>query len=375
MENIKFQLTLFAKTTNDHKANIDVLSTALEQSTSRVTSKKIRGHLTTAQTNLNQNILDTSNNIRDLIIDYLFSLEPQKVSGILPDTMYEDVKWCYSTLSDLGRLCSRYVKLPKSWVLLGFLAGVLEDLVVVMRTASQLKISPNHLITLDELTTNIGNCIKIDEGEIRFPFLDKLFNQDKAIIISLLKSAIDSQGQARRIAIYQENLTTYYYAIQGLLGGVKFDSRVVKTLTTDTCPSFAVHFTTSDVASNIWNQTDTTAKRKRPNGQPLVTGAICKFDRPIHALTNIEFVDGYYRIVTFDKDVKDRMCHGIKDTNVRPKYESGLVIDLKKLVNYLPEGMVQMNELGTLLVHCDIPHEYLLRLLHTDDDIKHFWHL
>jgi len=375
MENIKTQLALFAKTTSDSKADIEAMNTSLEQSTSRETSKKIRGDLTTAQTNLNQYILDTSNSIRDLIIDYLFGLEPQKINGVLPVSMYDDVKWCYSTLSDLGRLCSRYVKLPKSWVLLGFLAGVLEDLVVVMRTASQLKISSNHLITLDELTSNIGNCIKTEEGEIRFPFLGKLFTQDKTLIVTLLKSAIDSQGAARRIAIYQENQLTYYYAIQGLLGGVKFDSRVVKTLTPDTCPPFAVHFTTSDVASNIWNQTDTIAKRKRPNGQPLLTGAICKFDRPIHALTNIEFVDGHYRIVTSDKNVKDRMTHGIKDTNVRPKYESGLVIDLKKLVKDLPEGMAQMNELGTLLVHCDIPHDYLLRLLSTDDDLKYFWHL
>lgn len=375
MENIKTQLALFTKNTNNLKTNIETLATNLEQSTARDVSKKIRGDLTTAQTNLNQYIFDTSNNIRDLIIDYLFSIEPMKVNGVLPDSMYDDVKWCYSTLSDLGRLCSRYVKLPKSWVPLGFLAGVLEDLVVVMRTASQLKISSNHLITLDELTTNIGNCIKTEDGEIRFPFLGKLLTQDQAMIISLLKSAIDSQGKARRIAIYQENQTTYYYAIQGLLGGVKFDSRVVKTLTPESCPPFAVHFTTSDVASNIWNQAETTAKRKRPNGQPLVTGAICKFDRPIHALTNIEFVDDHYRIVSTDKDVKDRMTHGIKDTNVRPKYESGLVIDLKKLTKDLPEGMVQMNELGTLLVHCDIPHDYLLRLLNTDVDLKHFWHL
>lgn len=375
MENIKTQLALFAKTSADKEAEIKTMTAGLSQSSSREASKKARGDMTTAQTNLNLYILSAQASIRDLIIEHLFSLETLKVNGVLPDTMYEDVKWCYSTLSDQGRLCSRYVKLPKSWVLLGFLAGVLEDLVVIMRTASQLKISPNHLITLDELTTNLGNCIKTEEGEVRFPFIGKLFTQDKAVIIALLKSAIDSQGQARRIAIFQENNMTYYYAIQGLLGGVKFDSRVVKTLTSDTCPLFAVHFTVSEVATNIWNQTDTTAKRKRPNGQPLVTGAICKFDRPIHALTNIEFVEGHYRIVTIDKNVKDRMTHGIKDTNVRPKYESGLVIDLKKLTRDLPEGMAQMNELGTLLVHCDIPHEYLLQLLSTEDDLNHFWHL
>ncbi|QKF94473.1 hypothetical protein QKU48_gp1015 [Fadolivirus algeromassiliense] len=370
-------LSAFTNKQNEDTVRIAGFEKQLNESTDRQASRNLRGVVTVARTELNKYILDTQNDISNRIINFLFGLEQFKDHGLLPINYHDDIKWCYVTLSDLGRLTARYVKLPKSWIPLGYLAGVLEDLVVIMRTAKQLSISPNHLITLDELVNGFDAYTKTETEGPRFPFLTKLFTLSRDRIIILLKSAIDAQGKARRIAIYNDldDGQTYYYAIQGLLGGVKFDSRVVQTLTPDSTPPFAVHFTNKEVALNIWNQTETTAKRNRPSGIPLVVGAICKFDRPIHALTNIEFVDGYYRIVTIDKDIKDRMTHGIKDVNVRPKYESGLVIDLKKLVANMEHGKVQMNELGTLLVHDDIPHEYLLACLHTDEDLNHFWHI
>jgi hypothetical protein len=350
---------------------IDSTSKELGCATDRPTKKALRTKLVDLQTSLNVYVEQEKNNIRDAMITYLFSLESMKnEEGLLPESHYADVKWVYSSLADLSRINCRYVKLPKMWVRLGFLAGVLEDLVVVMRTSSQLGISNNHLITLAELTSGLRGCTHTDDGELRFPFLNKLLEQGAQVPI-LLQRAIASQGKARRIAIYQD---THYYAIQGLLGGVKYDPRVITTLTTETAPPFAVHFTTSEIASAIWHsQTTTVTKRTSTRSAEIQIGWICKFDRAIHALTNISYDGKYYHIVTSDKDIKDRMTHGIKDTNVRPKYESGLVIDLKVLTAGLPHGMVQMNELGTLLVGCDIPHEYLLALISTDDELTHFW--
>jgi hypothetical protein len=69
------------------------------------------------------------------------------------------------------------------------------------------------------------------------------------------------------------------------------------------------------------------------------------------------------------------MVHGINDDVSRPKYQAGLVIDLEKLCHILPEGMVQINELTTLLVHDDIPHECLIACLYTDDDLNYFWRI
>lgn len=67
------------------------------------------------------------------------------------------------------------------------------------------------------------------------------------------------------------------------------------------------------------------------------------------------------------------MTHGIKETNQRPKYESGLVIDVEKLIETLPSGMVQMNEIGTLLVHQDIPNSCIISLIDKNDDVENFW--
>jgi len=80
----------------------------------------------------------------------------------------------------------------------------------------------------------------------------------------------------------------------------------------------------------------------------LPVGNICLFQRTIHALTNIDFNKNMFHIVSSDKDIRSRMTHGIKETNVRPKYESGLVIDVKRLIGMVPAGMVQMNDIGTL---------------------------
>lgn len=354
---------------------IDELQKEFDSSIDKQRLKILRGTIIPLRTALNQYILDTQAEISIMLIDYLFSLENMKVDNMIPDQYYDDVKWCFVTLADSQRILARYFKMPKSWILLGFLAGVLEDLVVVMRTVKQMKISSNHLVTIDTLITGYNNYIQTETDGSRFPFLTKLFAFSTDQIVTLLKTAINSQGKARRIAFYNDSNDgqTYYYAIQGLLGGVAFDPRVVRILTPDNTPPFAVHFTVKEVALSIWTKQKTTPKRPRTNGLPIPIGAICKFDRPIHALTNIEFDGTYYKIVTSDKDIRDRMNCGIKDDNVRPKYESGLVIDLRKLVSMIEPGKVQINEIGTLLVSDDIPHECLLDCINTDDKLEHFW--
>ncbi len=73
--------------------------------------------------------------------------------------------------------------------------------------------------------------------------------------------------------------------------------------------------------------------------------------------------------------IRDRMVHGINDTVSRTKYQAGLVIDLVKLTSTLPRGSVQINELGTLLVHDDIPSDCIIELLHTPTQLNVFWRI
>lgn len=363
----------FKKQEDEHIITIINLDEQLKSCRDKTKIKYFRTQLITEQTKYNKEIEESKRKLGNDIIDFLFELQIEENIDIL---------LLYRILSEMGREFSRYVKLPIAWVSLGFIAGLLEDLVVVMRTASQTGISNSHLITLDELVDGYFKYEQENHNFTRFPFLTKLFTQDKNKINDMLTTAIKSQGiNCKRVSQYfdESNNTTYYYAIQGLLGSVKFDNRVVKSLTIDSenLPLYAVHFTKKEIAHNIWNKIPTTSARKRTNGLDIVTGAICKFDRPIHALTNIacekEGDKDKYHIITADKDIRNRMTHGIKQTNVRPKYESGLVIDIKKLVSILPKDAVQINEIGTLLVHTDIPHDCLLDYLYTNEQINYFW--
>jgi hypothetical protein len=173
--------------------------------------------------------------------------------------------------------------------------------------------------------------------------------------------------------VYKEGGETFYYAIQGILGDVEFDPRVTRVLTAENCPRYAVHFTKQVLAENIWNKVQTKVTKITGRTEPIPLGAICKFERPVHALTNVVLEDGRYRIFNVDKDIRKRMAHGIRVTVERPKYQAGLVIDVPKLIATLPAGAVKQNEIGTLLVNGDILHECLLHCISTEEDVEAFW--
>jgi hypothetical protein len=140
-------------------------------------------------------------------------------------------------------------------------------------------------------------------------------------------------------------------------------------------PQFAVHFTKEPIAFAIWNCVLVKAPRTRE--KDLTPGFICKFDRAIHALTCVgkNSKSGKFQINPDKTGIRDRMVHGINDQVSRPKYQAGLVIDIYKLAGILPRGSVQINELGTLLVTQDIPHDCLLTCLISEEDLNIFWRI
>jgi plasmid stabilization system protein ParE len=187
----------------------------------------------------------------------------------------------------------------------------------------------------------------------------------------LLRTAIRQQGRSPRIGTFEEGS---YYVIQGLIG-VEYDDRVTRVLTLDNCPKYAVHMTRAEIARSIWSKAPTESTKSRPSGRPILPGYICMFLRAVHAVTNVCMVDGKFRLTNTGKDVRDRMTHGIMDTRERKKYESGLVIDVERLVQTLPSGTVRSNEIGTLLVSDDIPPECLIHIIDSDEDLDAFWNV
>ena len=314
---------------------------------------------------INVFILQCQKNLSTKIIDFLHQIPQQKIDQV-------SIRWCYLQLAKLTRTNVRYLKLPFEWLKLGFYAGLLEDLVVVLRTACQLGISRQHLITFDQLIHGFmrNNCGT--DMSYRFCFLSKLFeNSTVSVIKNEVKRAIAMQGNSKRIGMYAES---YCYALQGFYGTVTPDWRVVKTLNVEDkdLPPFAVHFTKHDIAKAIWENIPTKSSRPRPGGKEITSGSICRFDRPIHALTNIEYDGKNYMILSKDKDMRGRMTHGIAENMERKKYESGLVIDVRALCRL---QRVKLNEIGTLLVDKDIPRCCLLAIIDTPRDIERFWRM
>lgn len=390
IKDIEFDLYLLKIKQN----GIDMLLSIKEQvSNNRSELKKYKGDLLDLQTLYNKDLMTFQKNTSIKIFNRLMDLEKYKVNGFLPDEYALEVKKLFLLLYDYGgRLNSRYVKMPADWPYIGIHAGILEDLIVVLRTPSQIGLGNKHLYSIDELIEGFKKFLdnELLEGKTfpRFMFLtsvitpnlfkhyaillyNDLYNDNKSIE-NILNACISSQNNSQRIGIYKDANTTYYYAIQGVVGNIELDSRVTKVLTVDNAPNYAVHFTKNKIAQAIWNK-DETKITKLTDRKETTPGSICKFERPIHALTNILLEDGSYKIFNVDKDIRNRMAHGIKDDVERPKYQAGLVIDVKKLVSLLAPGTVLTNELGTLLVYDDIPHECLLHCIISDDDIETFW--
>lgn len=366
------------------REKVDKYNDLLAQATEKLEKKKYRGLGHTLSCEINEFIRVEQAKLASRIFNRLFEMEGLKnENGILvsEDHLLE-VKNLYLLLSRQGRLNVRYLKLPKCWLEIGMLGGVLEELIVILRTPAQIGMGAKHMHTVEELMSGIQKLQLAEECEgktdIRFLFLTKLTEQPTANVRKLLELAITCQGPSKRIGMHEDDDTLYLYAIQGIYGGIVYDERVVTTITPDTFPYpnfFAVHFTRANIADAIWNSVVIDAPRSRE--KPLAAGSICKFDRAIHALTCVDFNfnDNSYMIAEDKVGIRDRMVHGINDTIERPKYQAGLVIDILLLCCTLPIGKVQINELGTLLVHDDIPRECIVECLQTDEQLRKFWRL
>lgn len=326
-----------------------------------IKDKMQRGQLIKMKTDLNKLKSNTSE-LEFAIINELFdSKHTHDLDQILK---------MYQALSTLGRFNSRYRKLPISWISLEWRAGFLEDFVVIMRNPSQIGLGNKQLFTISEIIKGIQTYLN-NNDQHRFIFVLELFNRFKGLDLEqeIIKS-IKCQGSSRRIGCLSQD-KDYYYAIQGLYGQITYDPRVTQVLTVDAAPNYGIHFTKKDIAKAIWNKHATC--NNRANGQQIPVGNIVRFDRYIHALSCVTKNDkGQFQIEKDYAEIRNRMVHGISDQK-RPKYDAGLVFDVKQLISQLPMGSVIINELGTLLISCNIPHNVLLAHLYTEDQLNLFW--
>lgn len=346
----------------------------LEQQFEKDKTKENKGLMMNEKTELNIYTKAQDIIIANMLCEYLFSLETKKIDGNLDESYWDHIKSIYNMIADGCRLNSRYKKLPFSWLSIGAMAGVLEDFIVIMRTPSQIGIGNKHMFTIDEIVNGITQYFNTEDQTLgsRFLFLNFVFNNMKITMADFLRKCVNSQGLSKRIGLYDGD-TTYYYAIQGLYGHIDYDQRVTKILVNDNdIPKYGIHFTKEMYAKAIWNKESTNNSRSKTE---IPIGEIVRFDRVIHALSCVHYneVKKCYEIDDEYCSIRNRMVHGIAEKD-RPKYEAGLVFDVRKLVALKP-NTVLMNEIGTLLITENIPHECLLACIYTDEDINNFWQM
>lgn len=348
----------------------------------KIAKKTARGELNTAQSTLNKYKKTQYMNLAILWCNYIFQLDKIKKDGLIPNDMTDIVQTSFLKLAKCTRMTVRYKKLPIDWLRLGAVGGVLEEMVVIMRTPNQIGLGMKHMFTVEEIINGLRCHLKENQTDnrLRFIFLTYIldnFSNDE--LNNYLKMCIIYQGQSKRIGIHSDDTTDYYYAIQGLYGNIEYDPRVTKVLTPESfndsnTPTIGVHFSKTEIVNAIWNKEVT--KNNRANGKDIPVGMIVRFDRVIHALSCVhkDKDDDCYRINDTHVSIRNRMVHGIAEAK-RPKYEAGLVLDIEKMVNTLPPGSVMMNELGTLLIKVSIPYDCLLTCLNTDEMLEKFWHM
>jgi hypothetical protein len=330
----------------------------------------LRGIINNLRSDCNNSRSEFQIDTRNRIIAVLKSYNKFKADGYLPDKYLDDIKQLYLLLLDIkDRYSARYQKTPFDWMCLGVDAGLLEDMVVVMRLTSQVGLPERHLISINELIDFFSDEKTVENYEHRFLFLiDFIKNNSKENISVHFSNLIKNQRESVRIGLYTEKGVDYFYSLQGLFG-VPYDPRVSTVVTPDNCPSYAIHFTVNPIANAIWNN-ETTYEQ-------FPVGYICKprkrYARDIHGITQIQRnPDGSFEMKESHKFIRFRMVHGINDNVTKYKYQTGLIIDLKKLVNYLKPGSVVMNELTTMLCSEDIPRDCIIDLI-DDKKIDPFW--
>lgn len=397
------ELSALQKASDDADESLFVLQ-ADKNSRAQLKAARTTAHDT--KTRYNKYIETHDRSISQAVIDELWRLETKKIIrqsdqvAVLPDSMSERVRKMYLLMASHGRLNSRYIKLPRDWMNLGYTCGLLEDLVVVFRTLGQLRIASTHLVSLFDLIKGFDEYMRREEkdGNHRFAFLSDLLLKKSVDFTEVFTRAVAAQGASKRIGSYvvshgwaNDDLKykgLYLYAIQGMYG-LEFDHRVTRSIHLEDyldiehqIPRYAIHFTRKEIAHSIWTKAPTTSHRKRSNGKPLESGAICRFDRVIHAITDIEQVhvdgaDPYFVIAPKLKNIRERMSHGISEEMTRQKYEAGLVFDIKLLAEHYESRCLNdhilINEINTLLVHDDIPAHCIIDLLISDDDLNRFW--
>lgn len=346
---------------------------------------RLKNELLKLKRDLKHYLISMENRISYMVCTCLQNMEKEKVDNVLNQDKLMEVGNIYIMLSRWGKFNLLYQKIPHQLLCTGINAGILEDLLYVLRKPKSIGLKMKQIHSEKELVDTLNTYFtKTLNTNIptRLSFLNYLFKTHTYEgITDTLNKAIHSQYFIKRIGIKQIKGTEemMYYAYNGLYYRIPYDIRVVRDIDAShfnkpDAIKYAVHFMKKHSAIDIWNEEETILMKSLNRKSQL--GSVCVIEKSILA-TPVDLMSyDNYMIRRSYKYIKNCLNYGLNELS-KPHYSGGLIIDLEKLWNeYYGNNQyvsaIQMNELGLILIHYDIPSSCIVKCVY-DDDINKLW--
>ena len=312
----------------------------------------------------------------------LQNMEKLKINGVIGQEHLERVGNVYMLISRWGKFNLMYKRIPPQSLCTGIYAGILEDLLYVLRHPTNIGLKAKHIQAESEIVDMLNVFFTKDKESnhpIRLSFLNYLFKtQTYNENLQMINSAVNSQFLVNKIGLKQIKDTNeiVYFAHSGLYDRIPYDARLVTTinnkyLSDDQSIKYAIHFMRKEFASMVWNTEETLVMKSLHRKSSL--GSICVVEKSIIA-TPMSKIDKNFKIHTTCKKMKKKINHGL-DQKSTVNYTGGLIIDLKELCDEFssqyPNG-IQLNGSGLILIHYDVPESCIVGYLE-GEELEKIW--
>jgi len=337
-------------------------------SVSQSALKKAKENVSNARVQLEKCIDTLDKQLVRSSINELWDLESQK--DITPQgtlelsgSLTQRVKELYELIIHTN---TQYQKIPIANLNHGYMCGLVEDLVTVLRTMSCLQISNKHIISIPDLINGFRHYVEREPetGQYRFLFFSDFIARNIGESDKFFSNMLCIRGSYRRIGrcyAQTDRREIHMYAIRGLKG-IEPDPRVTERIMY--CDhQYAVCFLNPDDAKAISLYKDQNEKV-----------AIYCDAGAINANTDIIHINGHFFASQELKRNHCTMIPCLSGSVSQQKRMSGLIIDIRMLLDLFASigGKVLRDELGSLQIYGDIPWHCVVALLE-DDEMSRFW--
>lgn len=363
---------------------VELVETMIANCITSFERNKLRKKKTKLNEDLQRYLTAMEKRISYMVCKCLHNMEKDKKDNLLDHDKLNEVGNIYILLSRWGKFNNIYKMIPPQLLCVGINAGILEDILYILRRPRYIGLKLKHLHSEREIVDTLNSYFTkkmSSDNTIELSFLNYLFKtQVYDDIVNLIRGAVTSQYVMKRIGIKQTKETGefMYYAYNGLYDRIPYDMRVVRSINDKYFENpahymYCVHFMTKDNALAVWEERDTMVVKSL--NRRSQSGSICIVKKSIVA-TPIESISyDNYKIHEDCSDVKESLNYGLNERS-KKNYNGGLIIDIKKLYESYKDDEIadgiQINELNIVLIHYDIPKRCIIKYI-CDEEVDELW--